>query len=128
MLRTRVTEGKTYKVTFQVRNGMLYADGTWPTNAREAMKVTLVKWTFLLELAKERQWVLSGGGETCGLCRMFIQKDRSCQKCPVMQATGLPECRGTAYHRYVNALSVDDAEGARIEAEAEVEFLAGLEV
>ena len=64
---------------------------------RTALEESIEKWKQI-----ERGEMPDLGPENCGLCVEF--HDRSCEGCPVFEATGIAGCGGTPYVEWDNAM------------------------
>lgn len=105
---------------YSVKDGWVFATGKWPTTELEALKESVKKWEFIAALPIKNGQGPCAPGDSCALCKMYVRgQSRSCNGCPVMLATGRPDCAGTPYPEYTKR---HDKAAAR----AEVKFLKSL--
>lgn len=82
----------------------------------EAIKVSLQKWRFLHNLVKKNPHIKMIHGinsKTCALCTYSNRQgdyDIQCDKCPLLELTGKPQCAGTSYYDFLDTCSEKAAE------------------
>jgi hypothetical protein len=67
--------------------------------------------------------------EDCPLCVLLTEKagdEPDCERCPVMQATGYPNCIGSPWFAACDAYHGDTLKAFRKAAQVEADFLAAL--
>jgi hypothetical protein len=80
---------------FKLENNRVVYTGRRPRSLKQAFKVTLGKWEFIIKTLKEGKAVYgTGGTATCGLC---LLSHNNCNACPIAKKTGYWSCLGTPY-------------------------------
>jgi len=108
----------------------------WPTDPKEALKLSIEKWQFLVDNIPTLGWIEDGGIITCACCRRTIaiagNDILDCDLCPIgtykkEQGEDHYGCMGTPYARYQGFLVEDPKWQAQDELDFLKEVLASLE-
>ena len=90
---------------------------------KQAWKLSIKKWEFLLRMCEQGKLIEDGGVKTCGLCaKYFYGHADECEECPIKEA-GFPGCSDTPYKEYLVAVKNGNLELAKQAALDEVIFL-----
>lgn len=95
-----------------------------------ALKASIEKWERNLAYAKtgdlDKMRIF---GKDCPLCQLLTIDDHSepeCERCPVMQKTGLAVCEESPWHKVARARHMRNHKGTVTATQAEIDFLRSL--
>lgn len=98
-----------------------------PKRTLAALKASIKHWE---EMSKTGLTLQQPEADQCALCRAFLiaieDSDKSCQGCPIFEATGIKYCGNTPYEQASRAADDGNEERFKAEAKEELSFLQSL--